>query len=408
MIIQEVPISKIKASPYNPRKDLKPDDPEYKQIKKSIKEFGMVEPIVWNKRTGNLVGGHQRFKVLTEEKGVDKLNVSVVDLDDKKEQALNVALNKVSGTFDIPRLKELLVSLDDGDFDLSLTGFDELELKDLIDYEGKKGLTEDDEVPPVPVDPITKPGDLYLLGEHRLLCGDSTKREDVERLMDGQLADMVFTDPPYGMKLNADFSSAKSNLKMLKDKGLRGGNRYENVIGDDCAFDPRHIVSMFDYCQEQFWWGGDYYAERIPNKNDGSWIVWDKRLDESADKMYGSCFEMCWSRARHKREIARIKWAGVFGTEHEPSINGKKRVHPTQKPINLVLWFFERWGTSKNLIVDLFGGSGSTLIACEKTKRHCFTMELDPAYCDVIVSRWEKFTGQKAQLNNRSLTQAVA
>ena len=227
---------------------------------------------------------------------------------------------------------------------------------------------------------------MWILGEHRLLCGDATKKEDVERLMDGEKADMVFTDPPYGMNLDTDYSSMKS--KMFK--GKTGGDYHNPIIGDDKQFNPTLVLNYFDYCKEQFWWGGDYYAEYLPKGN--SWIVWDKRLDDSADKMYGSCFELCWSKSKHKRDIARIKWAGIFGTEKEFD---KKRHHPTQKPIDLALWFFDKY--NGNNVVDLFLGSGSTLIACEKTNRKCYGMEIDPHYCDVIVKRWEDYTGNKAE-----------
>ena len=145
-------------------------------------------------------------------------------------------------------------------------------------------------------------------------------------------------------------------------------------------------------------WGADYYAELLPNKNDGSWVVWDKRGDESADKMYGSTFELCWSKAKHKRMMARVKWAGIFGMEKE---HDKKRVHPTQKPVELVTWFFDYFSLKdKKNVVDLYGGSGSTIIASEKVGKSAFVMELDPKYCDVIVKRWEDFTGKKAILSD--------
>ena len=235
---------------------------------------------------------------------------------------------------------------------------------------------------------------MILRQKHRLMCGDSTSIDAVERLMDGQKADMVFTDPPYGMFLDADYSDMKS-----KFKGSTGGNKYNNVIGDHGDFDPDFInviFAAFDYCKEIFLWGADYYSELIPQKNKGSWVVWDKRGDESADKMFGSTFELCWSKARHKRVMARVKWAGIFGMEKDDT---KKRVHPTQKPVDLAIWFFDYFSMAdKKVIVDLFGGSGSTLIACEKTARDCRMMELDPKYCDVIIQRWQNFTGLTATL----------
>ena len=216
---------------------------------------------------------------------------------------------------------------------------------------------------------------------------------DIAKLMAGEKADMVFTDPPYGIDLETDYSSMKANPRMFHEKGLDGGNKYNKVVGDDTPFDPAILMGYFSYCSEQFWWGADYYSDRIIQRDKGSWIVWDKRLEESADLMYGSCFELCWSRHRHKRDIARVKWAGVFGVEKEPE---RRRLHPTQKPVALAEWFIERYSKLKHLIIDLYGGSGSTLIACEKLGRRCFMMEIDEHYCDVIIQRWQNYTGKEA------------
>jgi len=185
MQIEVMPINQIKIASYNPRKDLKLGDPEYEKLKKSILEFDMVEPLVWNKRTKNLVGGHQRLKVL-KELGVENVEVSVVDLSEVKEKALNIALNKISGEWDFPRLKDLLEELDTGEMDMGITGFDMKEIEDLMTqfHVPEDGLTDDDAVPE-DVETICKTGDLWQLGNHRLLCGDATKKEDVERLMGG-------------------------------------------------------------------------------------------------------------------------------------------------------------------------------------------------------------------------------
>jgi len=237
---------------------------------------------------------------------------------------------------------------------------------------------------------------------HKILCGDATKKEDVERLMNGQKADMVYTDPPYGMNLDTDFSDMKPESSFALEKSVKWGRKYKNVEGDSVDFNPAHIFELFSDCDEIFLWGADYYAERLDNKNYGSWIVWDKRENadgSNLDGMYGSCFELCWSKTKHRREIARIKWAMIFGIEKEFD---KKRHHPTQKPIDLACWFFERWGKDKINIVDLYLGSGSTLIACEKTNRRCFGMEIEPHYVSVIIKRWETFTGKKAHKESES------
>jgi DNA modification methylase len=283
------------------------------------------------------------------------------------------------------------------EFDLSLTGFSTDEINALLTPTVVEGLTDEDAVPEVPENPVTKIGDVWVLGKHRLMCGDSTSVDAVEKLMDGQKADMVFTDPPYGMFLNTNYDSMFSN----DAKHKKTGNRFDAVKGDHEDFNPEFIntiFSMFDYCKEVFLWGADYYVDLIPNRNSGSWVVWDKRCGENMDKVVGNTFELCWSKAKHKRMVARILWSGHHGMQKDDT---KKRVHPTQKPVELVCWFFDYYSMAdKRIIVDLFGGSGSTLIACEKTGRINRMMELDPKYCDVIVQRWQEFTGKTAFLES--------
>jgi DNA modification methylase len=389
-------ISELQPASYNPRKI---SSDALGRLTKSLSELGNLQPITWNAKTGNIVGGHQRLKCYSALQK-EEVEVWAVWLDEAQEKAANIALNKLSGEFDLPALKDILEEIDTGEIDLDITGFGADELADLM--EQTKPEVEEDEIPEVPVDAITKPGDLWILGEHRVLCGDSTSEADVSRLMNGEKADMVFTDPPYGMKLNADYSGMKSEIL----KGGIGGKKYDNVKGDHNDFTNELISTIFSNfadVKEIFIWGADYFAELLPNKNDGSWIVWDKRAnnndnleeDKSSDKMYGSTFELCWSKNKHKREIARVKWAGIFGM---PSQDTKGRVHPTQKPIELVNWFIKKWGNELYLIADLYLGSGTTLIAAEQLGRKCYGMEINPNYCDVIVKRWENLTGKKAVL----------
>jgi DNA modification methylase len=365
------------------------------QIAASIQEFGFTNPVLIDEK--GIIAGHGRI-MGARKLGMDEVpTITLHGLSESQRKAYIIADNKLAlnAGWDDEMLRLEIADLKEDGFDLDLLGFEDEELS-ALEVEVVEGQTDPDDVPEPPEDPVTVQGDIWTLGNHRLMCGDSTSIDAVEKLMAGQKADMVFTDPPYGMKLNADYSSAKSSLKMIKDKGLTGGRKYDNVIGDHEDFTPdliQIVFAAFPYCSEVFLWGADYYSDLIPDKNDGSWVVWDKRLDDSADKMYGSCFELCWSKARHKREIARIKWAGVFGTEKEFD---KKRHHPTQKPSALVEWFFKQWGESEDIVADLYGGSGSTLIACEKTGRKARLMELAPNYCDVIIKRWQDFTGKKA------------
>jgi len=229
-------------------------------------------------------------------------------------------------------------------------------------------------------------GDLIEIGNHRLLCGDSTDSDAVARLMDGQKADMVFTDPPYGMFLDTNYDQMFANDKTHK----KTNNRFDKVKGDNEDFVPElinTIFACFDYCKEIFIWGADYFAELIPNRTDGSWVVWDKRCDENMDKVSGNTFELCWSKQKHKRLVARILWSGHHGMHKDDT---KKRVHPTQKPTELAKWFFDQWGKQNDLVADLFLGSGSTMVASHQLNRKCYGMELDPKYCQVIVDRMLK------------------
>lgn len=362
-------------------------DKQIMQIASSIKEFGFTNPVLID-QDGGIIAGHGRVMAAVKLKMDEVPCIELSHLTKAQKKAYIIADNKLAlnAGWDDDLLKLELESLKELDFDIDVIGFDADELNELFKSNLPTEVIED-EAPEPPETPISKRGDIWLLGRHRLMCGDSTS-EDVDVLMDGKKADMVFTDPPYGMFLNADYSDMKGS----KFKGSKGGNKYENVIGDGEDFKPELITKVldrFDYCKELFMWGADYYAELIPNKNAGSWVVWDKRLDESADKMYGSTFELCWSKARHKRMIARVKLAGIFGMSQEDT---QKRCHPTQKPVSLISWFFDYYSLKdKKIVVDVYGGSGSTLIASEQYNKECHMMELDEKYVDVIMQRYINF-----------------
>jgi len=398
MEIEHLPIETLIPYARNSRTH---SETQISQIVASIREFGFTNPVLIDGE-GGIIAGHGRV-MAARKMGIEQVPcIRLAHLTETQRRAYIIADNKtaLNAGWDDEMLKLEFNDLELSGFDVELTGFSLDEIADLMPEEIAPGLTDEDAAPEVQPDPISKPGDVWLLGKHRVMCGDSTSIDAVEKLMDGQKADMVFTDPPYGMFLNADYSGMDS-----KFKGAKGGNKYEQVIGDNQDFSPELINSVFanfSYCKEIFLWGADYYAEYIQGRNKGSWVVWDKRGDESADKMYGSTFELCWSKARHKRMTARIKWAGIFGMEKE---HDKKRSHPTQKPVALVMWFFDYFSMRDALIIaDLFGGSGPTLIACEKTGRHARLMELDPKYVDVIVRRWQEFTGKIATLESDGRT----
>ena len=223
-----------------------------------------------------------------------------------------------------------------------------------------------------------KPGDLWRVGEHRLLCGDSTKREDVERVMGGEKAQLVFADPPYGMNLDPRYDA------MHTGKGHRvTGDRFNAVIGDAEPFNPQSAMCHWDEVVEQIWWGADYYRQHLPIG--GGWFVWDKRDNDSGmnlDAVHGSSFELAWSKQPHRREIARILWSGHHGMQ---GADKGERVHPTQKPVSLAIWFFNR--LSAEIVADPFLGSGTTMVACENLQRKCRGIEISADYCAVILER---------------------
>ena len=229
-----------------------------------------------------------------------------------------------------------------------------------------------------------EPGQLWQLGEHRLICGDCTDREVVERVMGGEVGDLLLTDPPYGINLDTDLSEIKTDWKGWKGQG----GKYAPVIGDDKAFDPSTLFRDFGDCQEMFLWGADYYADAIPDRQTGSWLVWDKRVNQqdkdSLSWSIGSEFELCWSKVRHKREVIRKLWSGLYGTETQ---DVRSRVHPTQKPVEVIEWILEKYSEQGALVVDPFLGSGTTMVAAQRLRRRCFGIEIDPGYCAVTLER---------------------
>lgn len=382
--------SELKLNDKNPRKN----DEAVDTVAKSIQEFGFKNPLIIDS-AGTVWCGNTRLKA-ARKLGIEEVPCIVAD-DLTEEQIRKLALidNKSSeiAEWDFELLKDELADLDMDEFDLDW-GIDEALG---IEKEVEEDNFDVDEA--IPDEPKAKLGDIYQLGEHRVMCGDSTNEEDVAKLMDGAKADMVLSDPPYGMKLDTDYSTIKS--KILTTTTLRGkrpasGNKYSKVIGDNEDFKPELIQAFFDnfnYCKEMFLFGADYFAELIQDKNNGSWLVWDKRKESQADAI-GSEFELIWSKNKHKRRVLRHDWFGFLSSQN--AYDAQHRVHPTQKPISLLVDIINQWGKECSSVVDLFGGSGSTLIACEQLGRKCYMMELDPHYVDVIIKRWEDFTGKKA------------
>lgn len=380
MKIERVDIKTLLPDPSNVRKH---SPKNLDAIKGSLKKFGQQKPIVVD-HNNIVIAGNGTLEA-AQALGWDRLDIVRTDLKGSDAVAFALADNRTTdlSEFDDEELDKVLSALAAEDYDIASIGFDDFDV-----FEPKQGNIDDDEVPEVEQNVhAVKRGDIWQLGEHRLMCGDSTSKEDVERLMNGEKADMVFTDPPYGMNLDTDWSSAGGGIKAGEAKS----KKYRPVINDEKTFDCSFVIEAFKDAKEIFIWGCDYLSESIPIRT-GSIHVWDKHR-VGLEKAPGSQFELCWSREKHKRQIARITWSGLYGTEHE---HDRKRCHPTQKPVKLAEWFFERWGKPKDIVADLFLGSGSTLIACEKTGRKCYGMEIDEHYCSVIIERWQKFTGKAA------------
>lgn len=370
-------INELKYANYNPRKKLKPEDKEYQKIKKSIEEFGYVEPIIINK-DNTIIGGHQRITVL-KDLGYEEVDVIQIDIDKTKEKALNIALNKITGEWDYAMLGDLLLDLDEQNYDLEITGFDLDEIEGImapLGLEEKKEVIEDDFDCTPPEEPKAKYGDIYQLGNHRLMCGSATSEEDIKKLIINTSINLIYTDPPYGM--NA-----------VSKSGVLSKNYKTDILNDD-----NNKVAIKSFCliqrmfnnTNQIWWGANYYTECLPSSE--CWIVWDKNNGASDQT---DC-ELAWANFR---SVVR---------QFTMASEKKNRVHPTQKPCKLfadIINKFDKNDTFKN-VLDLFGGSGSTLIACEQLNRNCYMMELDPKYVDVIINRWETFTGKKAVLLNDS------
>jgi site-specific DNA-methyltransferase (adenine-specific) len=382
MEIIKLNINEVIPYPDNPRKN----DNAVDAVAESIKQCGYCSPIVIDEENV-ILAGHTRLKALKKLKWKEVECVRKTGLTDEQKKKYRILDNKTNelAEWDFDLLEEEIDGLDFDGFDFGFdfnSGEDDAEI---IEDEAPE-IDEENE-------PITQYGDIWQLGEHRLMCGDSTDKATVERLMDGKQVDMILSDPPYGMCLDTDFSGAVGSLGR---KGGTRGNKYDKIIGDNDDFKPELISTFFDnfgYCKEVFLFGADYFAELLPNKNDGAWLCWDKRKESQADAI-GSEFELIWSKNKHKRRMLRHDWFGFLSSQNAK--DAQHRVHPTQKPVTLLVDIINQWGNGCNIIVDLYGGSGSTLIACEQLNRKCYCMELDPKYCDVIIKRWETFTGKNA------------
>jgi DNA modification methylase len=365
------------------------DDKQVKQIAGSIKEFGFTNPLLIDE-DGGIIAGHGRL-MAADLLGIDEVpTITLVGLTEAQRKAYVIADNQLAlnAGWDLDTLKVELDRLTELDFDVDLLGFDDDFLSSLLD-EPVDGLTDEDAVPDAPENPVTVEGDVWILGNHRLMCGDSTSIDAVDKLMDGHKADMVFTDPPY----NVGFNGRSGKHDVIKNDALEKGE-FDSFIGEICQ-----IIKTIDPQVYYVWCNWKFYAQLQGRLDYKACIVWAKNVF-GLGRGY-----------RHQHEFCLFNGKVDEAIKNESDLWSIKKdsryVHPTQKPVELSVRAFGNHIRLTN-VLDLFGGSGSTLIGAEQTGRNCFVMELDPKYCDVIVKRWEEFTGKEAVLESSGQTYSEA
>ena len=387
MQIEKKQVTDLLPAEYNPRKELKPGDSEYEKLKRSLEQFGYVEPVIWNKTTGRVVGGHQRLRVM-KDMGLTEVECVVVELPEDKEKALNIALNKISGEWDKDKLALLISDLQGTDFDVSLTGFESAEIDDLFKDTLKDGVKDDnfnvEEELQKPT--FSKAGDLWMLGRHRLVCGDSTKPETFELLMNGIKANLTITDPPYNV--NYEGSAGKIKNDNMENNAfyeflLSAFRNTEAVMADDASIYVFHADTEGLNFRKAFSDAGFYLSGTC---------IWKKQslvLGRSPYQWQHEPVLFGWKKKGKHQWYTGRKESTIWEFD-KPKKNGD---HPTMKPIPLLAYPIMNSSMSNTVVLDPFGGSGSTLIACEQTDRICCTVELDEKFCDVIVKRYIEQVG---------------
>lgn len=403
MKVKEYDINQLISAEYNPRQL---SQRQYQNLRNSIQRFGLVDPILINvnkKRKNIIIGGHQRVNI-AKVLGIEKVPCVELDLTLEQERELNIRLNQNTGDWDFDILAD--------NFDLNELidfGFEEKDLKLDMFEEEKEGLTDDDDIPE-DVESVCKLGDLWKLGNHRLLCGDSTKKENIELLLDGNKADMLFTDPPYGISFKGQVLSHTSKNGKREDN-YKVANTKHNIIKNDELTDG----DLYSFCYN--------FLEAIKKTNISSWYICFSQLDLDIllqamrkNKMeWRSIIAWVKNQATLSNKDYKLRYEPIVYGQSGGSFYGKRYkqedvweiqrtlkndLHPTMKPIDLIVKGINNSSKKDDIVLDVFLGSGSTLIACEKTNRVCYGMELDPHYCDVIINRWEQYTGKKAELIN--------
>ncbi|MCC7409732.1 MAG: DNA modification methylase [Phycisphaeraceae bacterium] len=422
MQLQTLPINKINPAAYNPRVDLQPGDPGFDRLAKSIDEFGLVEPLVWNERTGNLIGGHQRLKVLVA-RGDAEVQVVVVDLSSEREKALNLALNKIQGDWDLPKLNDLLQELlQIPDLDLEMTGFDLDECQDILaevldSVEANPEETFDVEAELAAKGPVvTQPGDLIVLGkdparQHRLLCGDCTEAAQVRRLMNGQRAILFATDPPYLVDYDGTnhpgSRHAKTRRGAPKDWSSTYGVTWDDASANPDLYDCFVRAAVAEAIAPHAAWYC-WHASRRQAMLEQVWIahgvfvhcqiIWAKNRSVPTRTWYLWQHEPClmgWLKGHVPRRVDKRHLSTVW--TFDTLSNGPERPdHPTPKPLELFEIPLRQHTRPGEIAYEPFAGSGTQFIAAERLGRRCYGLEISPRYCDLIVRRFIAYAGQDA------------
>lgn len=429
MDIQKVNVSKLIPADYNPRIELKPGDKEYEKLKKSIQEFGFVEPVIWNKNTGHVVGGHQRLSVL-KDLGYKEVDCVVINIDEVKEKALNIALNKIQGDWDNDKLSELLAELDSSNFDVALTGFDLAEIDEILDEFYSKDSVQDnfdvtEEHEKIEKQgAITKPGDIWLLGEHRLMCGDSRNESDFAKLMQGAKAQVTVTSPPYGVGKEYEEQGIKPWLETMRPV-VKNVAKYSGIVcwnlGDLYSTGGQFIEPTTAYSVDLFreqgfrpLWIRIWKKQGMNFGNAPYHLVTNKPVQQFE---YVSAFSGKGDNAEYNDQ--EYEWVSAFAshsfkfvrrlTKEERKKWGYSAIweintvkvnkdHPAMFPVELPWRCIKMHSDKGDIVLEPFCGSGTTIIASEQLERKCYAMEKELSYCDLAVKRWEEFTGKKAKL----------
>jgi DNA modification methylase len=391
MKIEIADINSIQPYINNPRK-LK--DSAIEKVAKSIKEFGFRQPIVVDTNR-IIVVGHTRYRA-SKKLGLKEVPITIAEnLTQEQINAYRIADNRTNeeAEWDLELLKTEIKELELADFNLDLTGFDEDQLNNML-FEEKQGLTDEDEVPEAPEEPITKLGDIWKLGKHKLICGDSTILNNYEKLFNENKADLLMTDPPY----NVDYEG-KTKDKLTIQNDSKNDDDFLQFLTDafnNCAIHLKLGCSFYIFHSD---WYGLEFRQSIKNSDLElkQNLIWAKNSMVMGRQDYQWQHEPClygWKRGASHSWYSDRKQTTIIKYDR-PS---KSKLHPTMKPVGLVEYLIKNSSKQEDIILDPFLGSGTTLMACEKQGRICYGVELDPKYCDVIVKRWEEFTGLKGRI----------